>query len=278
MRIPNPRIFQVAVLVSVTALFAISGHAAVAVFSNASVKGSYSFLINKWTADVNAGQDGVLGVLHFDGAGNVTGSFSDMHAGTLQTGTATGTYMVSSNGTGSINLMLTPGGTVQFAIVLNTTKAGVANGLNLLITSDTDNAVESGTAILQTTAAASYTAASLKGNLAFQVNQWTADVSRNQIGGVGRFSFNGAGKVTASYTQMKGGVLQTQNCTGTYTVNSDGTGALSLACGTDTPQIAVVLNSVAVNPAGVGLAKGFQLLSTNENGNNRVFSGIALKQ
>jgi hypothetical protein len=252
--------------------------AAVAVFGNASVKGSYSFSLNKWTADVNAGQNGVLGVFHFDGAGNVTGSFSAMHAGTLQTGTATGTYTVNSNGAGSINLTLAPSGTVQLAIVLNTTKAGVANSLHLLTTSNTDNAVESGTAILQTTAAASYNATSLKGNLAFQLNEWTANVNESRTGIVGRFSFNGSGKVTVSFTEMKAGVLQTGTCTGTYTVNSDGTGAMSLVCSVDTPQIAMVLNSVAVNPAGVGLAKGLQLLQTNENGNNRVTSGIARKQ
>lgn len=276
MRTPNPRTFQVVVLVLIAAVFA--GSAQAAAFTNASVKGSYGFLINKWTADVNAGQDGVLGVFHFDGAGNVTGSFTEMHAGVLQTGTATGTYTVNSNGTGSINLTVTPGGTVQLAIVLNTTKAGVANGLNLLGTNNTDNSVESGTAILQSSAAPTYTAASLMGNFGFQFNEWTADVNQSRVGIVGRLSFNGAGKVTVSYTQMKVGVLKTGTCTGTYTVNSDGSGALSLVCGTDTPQIAVVLNSVAVNTAGVGVAKGFQLLQTNENGNNRVTSGIAVKQ
>lgn len=277
MRIPNPRIFQVLVLVSVTTLFAVSVQAAVAVFSNASVKGSYSFLLNRWTADVNASQEGNLGLMTFDGAGGVTASFTSMRNGVLSTGTATGTYSINANGTGTVNLT-GQNGTLQFAIVLNSTAAGIARSVELLLTNDTTNSVTSGTAVLQSSVAPTYNAASLKGNLAFQLNEWTADVNESRNGIVGRFSFNGAGKVTVSFTEMKAGVLQTGSCTGTYTVNSDGTGALSLVCGTDTPQIALVLNSVAVNPAGVGLAKGFQLLQTNENGKNRVTSGIALKQ
>jgi hypothetical protein len=277
MWVPNPRIFRAIFLVSVVVVFVVSAQAVV--YTNAYVNGSYSFLLNTWTADTTAGQDAVLGVMHFDGAGKVTGSFSDMNRGALTTGTATGTYSVNANGTGTITLTATPGGTQQFAMVLNTTKAKVANSLHLLITNDTDNAIESGTAILQTTAAATYTAASLKGILAFQLNEWTADVNQNRVGTVGRLSFNGAGQLTASFTQMKAGVLQTGTCTGTYTVNSDGSGALSLVCGTDTPQLAVVLNTVAVNATTkLGLAKSLQLLVTNENGNNRVTSGIALKQ
>ena len=264
----KPQIFQVVGLVAVTTALAVSAQAVV--YTNASVKGSYSFLGNKWTADVTSNQDGNLGVLHFDGAGNFTFFFSDLLGGMLTTITGTGTYAVKSNGTGSINI--TGGG--QLAIVLNSTVSGVATSLQLLTTNNTDNSVRSGTAVLQSTAAATYNAASLKGIFGFQLNTWAADVSLGRVGIVGLFNFNGAGKVTASFTQMKGGVLSTGTGTGTYTVNADGTGAMSLTVSTGgTANIALVLNAVAG-----GHPKGLQLLVTPGTANNEVTSGIALKQ
>jgi hypothetical protein len=242
-------------------------------FSNGSLRGGYSFLTNRWTADVNTNEDAVVGVMTFDGAGNVTVSYTAISGGVVTTGTGGGTYAVNSNGTGVINLT---GGTnpPQYAITLNSTAAGLAHGVRLLRTDTTGrNLVESGTAVLQSTTARTYSLASVKGKLSLQLNDWTADVTRSEDAVLGLLSFDGAGNVKGSFTVMDGGVLQTGTITGTYTVNSDGSGSMSLTTGADSPHLAFALN----NATPTGPARGLQLLQTNTSG-NIVISGIALKQ
>jgi hypothetical protein len=75
---------------------------------------------------------------------------------------------------------------------------------------------------------------------------------------------------------MKGGVLKKSTFTGTYTVNPDGSGSMSVIVGGDSAQNAFALNSVTAT----GQAKGFQFLVTNSsNGNGNIaISGVALKQ
>jgi hypothetical protein len=268
-QISNSRVLQAGVLMFMVIALALSAQAS---FSNASLKGGYSFLINRWTADVNTNEDATVGVVTFDGAGNVTASYTSISGGVVQTGTASGTYTVNSNGTGAINFT-TGSNPPKFAIILNSTAAGLAHGVQLLRTDKNANLVESGTALLQSTTAATYTLASVKGKLGFQLNDWTADVTRSEDGIVGIFTFDGTGNVKGSFTGMSRGVLQTGSITGTYTVNSDGSGSMSLTAGTGTPVLAFALN----NATPTSPAKGLQLLQTNTSG-NIVISGIALKQ
>lgn len=265
----SSRNFRPFAVILVIGMLVVSAHAT---YTVASIKGDFSFLLNKWTADANVGEDAVLGIFHFDGAGSLSGSFSEMHRGVLQTGTATGTYSVNSNGTGTIFLTLPPDNP-QIAFVVSSTKTGLAGGLQLLQTNLSGNVVISGFAVLQSTQAAVYTTANLKGTFSFLVNAWTPDVNLSQEGIVGLFTFNGSGKVTGSFRDIHGGVFESGTITGTYTINSDGTGAMSLVTGNDTPQLVLVLNAVAA-----GHSKGLQLLQTTENGQNRVHSGSAVKE
>jgi hypothetical protein len=262
----NSRVLQVVVLMLMTVALTLSAEAAS--FSKASLKGGYSFLFNKWTADVNSNQDANVGIMTFDGAGNVTGSSTEILGGVVQTNTFSGTYTVNSNGTGAINFP-----TLQYPqifITLASSASGLAHGVQLLDNKNANN-VESGTALLQSTTAATYGLASVKGNFSFQLNEWTSDVNIMSYGAVGTLSFDGKGKVKGSFTDVLGGVPQTGTFTGTYTVNSDGSGSMSLAGGGN-PQLAFALNSTAA-----GIAKGLQLMQTNSTG-NIVISGIALKQ
>jgi len=268
-QISNSRVLQVGVLVFMVIALALSAQAS---FSNASLKGGYSFLTNRWTADVNTNEDATVGVVTFDGAGNVTASYTSISGGVVQTGTASGTYTVNPNGTGAIKFV-TGSNPPQFAMTITSSAAGLAHGVQLLRTDNTSNVVESGTALLQSATAATYTLASVKGKLSFELNKWTADVNSSQEGIVGILTSDGAGHVKGAFTQMKGGVLGTGTLTGTYTVNADGTGSMSLIVGTDNPQLAFALN----NATPTSPAKGLQLLQTTENG-NKVHSGVALKQ
>jgi len=239
-------------------------------FSKASLNGSYSFLTNLWTADTSTDQIAVVGVLNFNGAGKVTGSYTSISLNVFKTGTLAGTYTVSSNGTGKITF--TTGSTAKFAITLNNpTAAGVAQGLQLLQTNDPNNEVVSGTAVLQSTAAETYGVASAKGNFALQWNLWTADASQSQASLIGVGSFDGKGTCKDSTTMVLDGKIQTGTHTDTYTVNPDGSGTITTPDGT---QIAFVLNSVAA-----GQAKGAQfIVNMSENIGNSVVTGITLKQ
>ena len=62
------RFLRAGVLIFMMIALALSAQAAT--FSKASLKGSYGFLINRWTANGNTNQFAVVGVMTFDGAGN----------------------------------------------------------------------------------------------------------------------------------------------------------------------------------------------------------------
>jgi len=266
------RFVQVGILIFLAIAIALPAQAAT--FSNASLKGTYSFLNNLTTANVGTNQFAMVGVLAFDGAGNVSGSFTSISSTTSQTGTVAGTYTVMSNGTGTMTITFTPGSTAHFAITLNSTAAGVAHGVQLLQTDDTKNEILSGTAVQQATAPASYSKASLKGTLAFQYNPRTADASLSEDGGVGIFTFDGKGGLKGSVTIIFGGGPFGGPFTATYTVNPDGSGTIT-GVGGHGLQIAFALNTVTA-----GQAKGLQFLDTN-NGDgpgDLVITGSALKQ
>jgi hypothetical protein len=262
------RFLQVGILAYMTGLLALPSRAAS--FSDSSLKGSYSFLTNLWTADVNTNEFGMVGVMRFDGEGKVTGSYTSVSAGVVETGTLGGTYSVNSNGTGSLDF--TTGSTSQFAIILNRVDDKVAHGVELLQTNDSNNEALSGSAVLQSTTAETYSVASLKGNLTYDFNHWTANPSQFEGAAIGIFTFDGKGNVEGSETEMYGGTIQTGSFIGTYTVNSEGYGAI--AVGSAAP-IYFALNRVAG-----ARARGFQFLDTNtSDGNgNLVLAGSALVQ
>lgn len=273
MQVFSRRFLRVGFLIFMTIALALSAQAAA--FSKASLKGSYGFLINRWTANVNTSQFAVVGVMTFDGAGNVTASGTEIKGGVVQAGVLSGTYAVNSNGTGAINFT-TGENPPQFAIALNSAAAGVARNVQLLVTGDNDNEVVSGVALLQSTTAETYSVASLKGNFTLQFNTWTADVNEAQNAAVGVIGLDGKGNLKGSATTMYLGVPYPTTIAGTYTVNSDGSGSMSLTTGPGGHgQLAFALNSVVA-----GQAKGLQFLGANTSGRggNLVITGTALKQ
>lgn len=269
MQILGRRFVQTGVLIFMTIVLALSAQAAG--FSNASLKGSYSFLTNLRTANVTTNQFAMVGIMTFDGAGHVTGSYTSTAGGVVQTGKLGGTYTVTSNGTGTITF--TTGSTAHFAITLDSTTAGLAHGVQLLLTNDSNNENVSGTAVLQSTTAETYSVASLKGNFSAQSNLWTADVKQVEDSGVSINILDGKGNYKFTETDVLGGKVEKETSTGTYAVNQDGSFSLLTANGT---KWACVLNSVIA-----GQAEGAQCLVIELNGNslgNIAITGIALKQ
>ncbi len=256
---------QVCLLVFVTIVLVLSAQGVT--FSNASLQGSYTFLGTRWTADVTAPQGGMIGVMTFDGVGNLTESYTGMVNGSLLSGTFTGTYTVNSDGTGTMNLS----NGWQWAFVLNSPSAKIAHGIQLLLITNLGyNEVGTSTALLQSSTSKTYTVANLKGTYSFQSNEWTADPSQPIYAGNGLLTFDGKGNVKGSSSYMEGGgTLQTETFTGTYTVDSDGSGTISLSSG---GQYALVLNTATGS-----FADGLQIVQTNTTGNLAI-CGTAQRQ
>ena len=241
-------------------------------FNNGSLKGSYSFLMVKWTSTSSESAWNVLGIMTFDGAGNLSGSFTENQAGTVSTGTLSGTYSVNSNGTGSMSFTCTGcSGTVTIAFTVDASTKNIQ-----LLETDCSNKpcdyVNSGTAIAQVST--SFSDASLKGAYGRLLNKWTPDPKQAAQANVGVATFDGAGKMKTSETDNTAGTVTTDTWKGTYSVNSDGTGSFTV---TDSKGNKVTA-ALVVNSAG----KGYQFLDTSlpcgSSCGNAVWSGSANHQ
>jgi len=266
----SPSFFRIAIsTLAIVALFCCMQAAAL---TNASLKGGYSFLVNLRTANQSTNQFAMEGVLTFDGAGNVTGSYTSISATTSSSGSLGGTYSIKANGTGT--LTFSSGSTAQYAITLDSTAGGIAHGFQMLQTNDTNNEIVSGTGVLQSASTQTYSAASLKGNYALQYDPWTALSTLAEDGGIAIFSFDGKGTVKVSETVVFDGSVQTGSGSFTYAVNADGTGTITPA--SKGPSFAFTLNAVSA----AGLAGGYQFLDTNtsDGPGNLVITGSAAKQ
>ncbi len=116
--------------------------------SAATLKGNYSFLSNSWTADPSASQMGLVGTMMFNGAGKVAGSYTQEKDGVSSSSTFSGTYSVSSDGSGS--MIITADENIQtIDFVLNSVVKSVADSLQFLAADSTMEDVSTGTAVRQ---------------------------------------------------------------------------------------------------------------------------------
>ncbi len=105
-------------------------------FTNTNLKGAYGITVARLTSPTNPIPAVVEGFFSFDGVGKVTGSFigNSNGDGTVGGQTVKGTYSVASNGTGTLNVIFTPGGSVTLGVVLN----AKGKGFQLMQTLGTD--------------------------------------------------------------------------------------------------------------------------------------------
>jgi len=267
---PGPTVVAVLVCLVVT-LAAQTAVAQSPAFNNGSLKGSYGFLMAKWTSTSSESAWNVVGVMTFDGAGDLSGSFTENKAGSVDTGTFTGTYSVKSNGTGSMSFTSSNGGNVTLALVID------ASSKNLqLMETDCKNkpcdSVNSGAAIAQVST--SFSNASLKGAYGWLINKWTPDPNQPADASVGIATFDGAGNMKVTGTDNTAGTITSIKLSGTYSVNSDGTGSYALTGQKPTKTDGVFV----INAAG----KGFQFMHTippcGSSCGNAVWSGTATHQ
>jgi hypothetical protein len=198
---------------------------------NTSPSGSFGFLINI-QASFPANDRGfvILGVMNFDGAGNVTGPYTahisassnGKPAGSL-TGTFTGTYVSNPDGTGSVTIALDAGLSFTFATVI--TDGG--QSIQMVFTGGAGGNFGGDGA---SGVARSGQTGSPKGSYGFRLNN-----SPFPGGTIGVMNFDGAGSVSVSL--ITAGIpedngqppVASGTLTGTYSINPDGSGTVDLA-------------------------------------------------
>ncbi len=240
-------------------------------FTNASLKGTYSYLFTKFTADPTQNEVNVVGIYTFDGVSAVTYTETDDNAGTVGTETGSGTYSVNANGTGSMTLTNSGNGNVtKFSISLNS----AGKGFQILQTSCHDtcnNDVNTGVAVAQQ--GTSYSNASLKGAFGFLTNTWTPTSTVTAEAGVGFVNFDGVSKVTASITDNQAGSVVTFSESGSYSVSPNGSGTLSL---TNSKNGQITTASFVITSAGKQLQ--YLITSCGSSCANEVQSGTAIHE
>lgn len=163
------------------------------------------------------GQPGTsVGQYNFDGNGNVSGAFTHSN-GTISSVTFTGTYSVAKNCTGSLVVNNSKGVTEHHNFVIDNGKKGMQ-----LIRTDAGQ-VKHGFAVAQGAGTCGLTGK--KQTYAFNLSGID-----NGVGGpvayVGQLTFDGKGNIPfGNITLNLNGTIFTSTITGTYTVNSNCTGA-----------------------------------------------------
>ena len=247
--------------------------------------GSFGFQINAWVGPDGRNPQAVIGVLNFDGAGKVTGSFTiafaqenpgpnDPPSGLGIPGALTGTYSSNPDGTGKMNIGGTIGPISGNVANFNSTLAMVITdggaGLQLVQT-DPGGQLNSGTA------RAIGTVSGIPPNTSygFQINKWTIFGGQQGVRPeviIGALTFDGAGKVTVPITDVHASQdpsTETFTASGTYSTNADGTGLMTLDVGGgQTVPIAMVITDSG--------AACYLMFTTDDPG--RLHSGIARRQ
>lgn len=244
-------------------------------YSIASLKGSYSFLTNTWLSSQSDNPCAALNVANFDGVGNFTIATFQNCAGTVNRYTGSGTYSVAKNGTGSMNVTLSgiPGSATDAIVLDPSGKSFQFVQTSCTYCGNTD--VNAGTAVRM--GASSFSNASLKGNYEWMMTKWTNAQDSGAGVGLGLMTFDGAGKVKGSWTDVYNGNVNTFTFAGAYSVDSGGDGSMTWTDQNgDTVTFVFTVNSASAT--GIG-AKGLQLVEYPESPRvNHIYSGTATKQ
>lgn len=237
-------------------------------------QGTFGFLLNtSFSNPDNQGGAAILGKMNFDGAGKVNGpytlEFGSGGPSPVQTisGKSSGTYSSNADGTGSITIHLDNGVVLTLAMVIG----DAGRGLELVVTScsggfDLSVSVAGGFAARAKQSVAGSVAA-LSGTYGGQFSFSPQPSRFNMLA-----SFDGAGNVTVTSIFVSvGPSVSSDVYPGAYTVNSNGTGTITLfAVPGQGPQ---TFAFVMTNEGGPGLL----LLQTDRLGDGVAFGSARLQ-
>jgi hypothetical protein len=198
--------------------------------------GPYGFVLNATFSDPSMhGGLAMLGLMNFDGAGNVSGHYDlEVGSGGVEqqgsvTGGFTGTYSSNPDGTGTISITLDIGVNAIFAMVIDNR----GRSLELALTScigplcDLSGSVFSGVAEIEFTGLVHPVHEGfLNGSYGLQLTKSSPTPATS----LDVWTFDGAGNVCMSGTFVGPGpsVMSGGTRCGTYSVNRDGTGSIFL--------------------------------------------------
>lgn len=196
--------------------------------------GPYGFVLNATFSNPSTnGGSAMLGLMNFDGAGNVSGPYNlELGSGGVNAkqsliGAFTGTYSSNPDGTGTISIALDNGVSLTLAMVIDNR----GRSLELVVTScsgpcDLSGQVVSGVAEIEFNGPVHPVHQGfLNGSYGLQFTK----SSPTPQSSVSVWTFDGAGNVCISGTSVIPGpnVTSETRC-GTYSVNRDGTGNITL--------------------------------------------------
>ena len=229
--------------------------------------GSYGILVNQWKDTNSNNTSALLGVLNFDGAGNITGSYTLVSKNSPTTGMLTGTYSGNSDGSNTVNLTFDVGATATLSLAV--TDAGT--GLQFMVSGG--SLIKPGQVVTGTGRIQSALGTTPAGSYGFLLNVWP-DANNQPLGVFGVVNLDGTKNITGSYTLVGADIGPTPlsgSFTGTYSINPDSTGTL-------TANLDIGIGStiaIVVTDGGTGLL----MLQTGESdGLSHVESGTARMQ
>jgi hypothetical protein len=230
--------------------------------------GPFGFVMNSTFSDpATQGGAAMLGLMNFNGSGQVNGSYTfeegSVGNGSPATfpGTFTGTYSSSPDGTGTVSIMLSNPQDVSLSLAMVTDN----NGLQLVVTGCTGSICNLGAAVMSGVGSSGSTTPVTQKSLNGSYGEQDTKVSPTPETNVGVLTFDGDGNVLHSTTVITPGpVLVSTTLLGTYSVNTDGTGAITYPPQSGSPEGET---SVFVKNGKSGLF----VLQTNRTGNGVLY-------
>lgn len=202
-----------------------------------SLSGSFGYLIHaSYTDPSNKFGFALIGLMNFDGAGNVTGTYTSEPENTSQTrtGTLSGTYTTNPDGSGGMTISDDTGTNFMFATVM----VDGGQGMQLLVTNcsggktvtEAGGCTVGGTTTISGVARVAYTGPLQAGSYGTRFTilpQGALDIGVVSLDGAGNLTMSSTGVfLTGTDGQPN---LFTSSDTGTYSLNPDGTGTFTLA-------------------------------------------------
>src|SRR5215472_12597749 len=196
------------------------------------LNGGYTYSINGSAVDPNCGATTRIveaGRLTADGAGNISGVDTVIVAAAAIRRIFSGTYTINPDGTGALVLNPSWGPEIHADFF-----AGANATVLRLVLTDSGNTLsgvlEAQQPTRQAAPSAGYTLAILNGGYDYGIAGSAVDFYSNvqPIREVGRLTADGAGNLTGSSTVSINGSVVRRKLTGTYSINTDGSGSATL--------------------------------------------------